>query len=167
LPTPTIGGVGVLDDFRKSASIAFKGEGEAIPAGRRNKGWLGQSLYLRDICGKEEGAPPPVDLAAEKRHGDFVRKAVTAGRISAAHDVSDGGLALGARGNGDRDPASARNSTRARAVPAARLLVRRGPGALCATARAADADTLIAEAKAAGVPVMKIGRPSATRSPCG
>ena len=130
LPTPTIGGVGVLDDFRTSASVAFKAEGEAILLVGETKGWLGQSLYLRDICGKEEGAPPPVDLAVEKRHGEFVRKAVTAGRVTAAHDVSDGGLAVAlaemaiASGIGAQLDATP-------GVAAARVLVRRGSGALC------------------------------------
>ncbi len=69
MPTPTIGGVGLLDDFTKSASIAFKNEGDVILLIGDTQGWLGQSLYLRDICGREEGAPPPVDLATEKRNG--------------------------------------------------------------------------------------------------
>ena len=73
LPTPTIGGVGVLDDFTKSATLAFKAADEAILLIGETKGWLGQSLYLREICEREEGAPPPVDLAAERRNGDFVR----------------------------------------------------------------------------------------------
>ena len=73
LPTPTIGGVGLLDDFTKSASIAFKAADELIVLLGETKGWLGQSLYLREICGREEGAPPPVDLMAERRNGDFVR----------------------------------------------------------------------------------------------
>src|ERR1700676_3446251 len=64
LPTPTIGGVGLLDDFTKSATLAFKAEREAILLVGTTQGWLGQSLYLRDICGREEGAPPPVDLTA-------------------------------------------------------------------------------------------------------
>ena len=62
LPTPTIGGVGVLDDFTKSATLAFKRDGEAILLVGETTGWLGQSIYLREICGREEGAPPPVDL---------------------------------------------------------------------------------------------------------
>ena len=56
LPTPTIGGVGLLDDFSKSATLAFKAGGEAILLVGEATGWLGQSLYLRDICGREEGA---------------------------------------------------------------------------------------------------------------
>jgi len=92
LPTPTIGGVGLLDDFTKSATLAFKRADEAILLVGGTQGWLGQSLYLRDICNREEGAPPPVDLADEKHNGDFVRGLILDGSISAAHDLSDGGL---------------------------------------------------------------------------
>jgi phosphoribosylformylglycinamidine synthase subunit PurL len=92
LPTPTIGGVGLLDDFTESMTIAFKAEGEAILLIGETRGWLGQSLYLREICGREEGAPPRVHLAVEKRNGDFVRGLIGAGRVAAVHDVSDGGL---------------------------------------------------------------------------
>ena len=55
-------------------------------------GHLGQSLYLREIHGREDGPPPPVDLAAERRNGDFVRAVIQDGLISACHDLSDGGL---------------------------------------------------------------------------
>jgi phosphoribosylformylglycinamidine synthase len=92
LPTPSIGGVGLLDDFTKSATLAFKREGEAILLIGETHGWLGQSVYLRDICGREEGTPPPVDLASEKRNGDVVRGMIHAGTATAVHDVSDGGL---------------------------------------------------------------------------
>jgi phosphoribosylformylglycinamidine synthase subunit PurL len=92
LPTPTIGGVGLLDQFNKSMTIAFKGEDEAIFLIGETRGWLGRSVYLRDLCGREEGAPPPVDLAAERRHGDLLRGLIRDGLITAAHDVSDGGL---------------------------------------------------------------------------
>lgn len=94
LPTPSIGGVGVLDDFTKSASLAFKAEGDVILLIGETTGWLGQSVYLRDVCGREEGAPPPVDLAVEKRHGAFVRALIGEGRVTAVHDLSDGGLAV-------------------------------------------------------------------------
>ena len=92
LPTPTIGGVGLLDDFAKSASIAFKAADEMIVLLGETKGWLGQSLYLREICGREEGAPPPVDLMAERRTGDFVRGLIDERLVTAVHDMSDGGL---------------------------------------------------------------------------
>ncbi|WP_445505276.1 phosphoribosylformylglycinamidine synthase subunit PurL [Microvirga sp. G4-2] len=94
LPTPAIGGVGLIDDVTVNASIAFKNEGEAIILIGATQGWLGQSIYLRDICGREEGAPPPVDLAAEKRNGDFIRQLIRSGQVKTVHDCSDGGIAL-------------------------------------------------------------------------
>jgi phosphoribosylformylglycinamidine synthase len=94
LPTPAIGGVGLLDDVTVNASIAFKREGEAIILIGATEGWLGQSIYLRDVCGREEGAPPPVDLVQEKRNGDFVRQLIRSGQVKTVHDVSDGGVAL-------------------------------------------------------------------------
>jgi phosphoribosylformylglycinamidine synthase subunit PurL len=93
LPTPTIGGVGVIDDVIRHATIALKREGDALVLVGRTQGWLGQSVYLRDLCGRAEGAPPPVDLAAERRHGDFVRGLIASGLVDTVHDLSDGGLA--------------------------------------------------------------------------
>jgi phosphoribosylformylglycinamidine synthase II len=92
LPTPTIGAVGLLDDFTKSMTLAFKAEDEAILLVGETRGLLGQSLYLREVCGREEGAPPPVDLATERGHGDFVRCLIRDGLVTGVHDVSDGGL---------------------------------------------------------------------------
>ena len=94
LPTPSIGGVGLVADVAKTATLAFKAAGETILLVGDDTGWLGQSLYLREICGREEGAPPPVDLAAERRHGDAVRALIRDGLVAAVHDVSDGGLAV-------------------------------------------------------------------------
>ena len=94
LPTPSIGGVGLLNDIKKSASLAFKKSGESILLIGKTGNWLGQSIYLRDICNREEGAPPPVDLAIERRNGDAVRSFIQQGKVTAVHDLSDGGLAL-------------------------------------------------------------------------
>jgi phosphoribosylformylglycinamidine synthase len=94
LPTPAIGGVGLIDDVTVNASIAFRNEGEAIILIGTTQGWLGQSIYLRDVCGREEGAPPPVDLAQEKRNGDFIRQLIRSGQVKTVHDCSDGGIAL-------------------------------------------------------------------------
>jgi phosphoribosylformylglycinamidine synthase len=91
-PTPAIGGVGVIDDLSKMATLAFKREGETIVVVGDTKGHLGQSIFLREIAGAEAGAPPPVDLAIERRNGDFVRAQILAGAVTACHDVSDGGL---------------------------------------------------------------------------
>jgi phosphoribosylformylglycinamidine synthase subunit PurL len=92
LPTPTIGGVGLLDDFTKSMTLAFKAEGESILLVGATQGWLGQSLYLREVCGRQEGAPPPVDLAGERRNAEFIRTLIRDGLATAVHDISDGGI---------------------------------------------------------------------------
>jgi phosphoribosylformylglycinamidine synthase len=94
LPTPAIGGVGLLDDWSKSATIAFKGTGDVILLVGTRRGHLGQSLWLREVHGREEGPPPPVDLAAERRNGEFVRAHIASGAFTAVHDVSDGGVAV-------------------------------------------------------------------------
>jgi phosphoribosylformylglycinamidine synthase II len=94
LPTPAIGGVGLLEDWTKAASIAFKADGDDIWLIGDWPGHLGQSLWLREIAGREAGPPPPVDLAAERRHGEAIRAAIAAGRVTAVHDLSDGGLVV-------------------------------------------------------------------------
>jgi phosphoribosylformylglycinamidine (FGAM) synthase-like enzyme len=97
LPTPTIGGVGLLPDWSKMARIRFAGEGQVILLLGAPPAWgthLAQSIYMRDIHGRTDGPPPPVDLAHEKRVGDFVRKLIRSGAATAVHDVSDGGLAV-------------------------------------------------------------------------
>ncbi|QBM75656.1 phosphoribosylformylglycinamidine synthase subunit PurL [Sphingomonas sp. AAP5] len=94
LPTPAIGGVGLLADWSKSATIAFKGTGDVIVLIGDRRGHLGQSLWLREVHGREEGPPPPVDLEAERRNGEFVRAHIATGALTAVHDVSDGGVAV-------------------------------------------------------------------------
>ncbi|HEX8466987.1 MAG TPA: phosphoribosylformylglycinamidine synthase subunit PurL [Allosphingosinicella sp.] len=94
LPTPAIGGVGLLEDWRKSVGIAFKGIGDVIVLIGTRRGHLGQSLWLREIHGREDGPPPPVDLAAERSAGEFVRAAIGGGAITACHDVAGGGIAV-------------------------------------------------------------------------
>ncbi|GJD46344.1 Phosphoribosylformylglycinamidine synthase subunit PurL [Methylobacterium cerastii] len=94
LPTPTIGGVGVLDDVARHATIALKRAGDVLVLVGAAEGWLGQSIYLSVIEGREEGAPPPVDLSLERRNGDFVRGLIVSGQIDTVHDLSDGGLAV-------------------------------------------------------------------------
>ena len=94
LPTPSIGGVGLIDDVAKSVGVAFRGSGQAIILVGETAGWIGQSMYLWQVCGREEGAPPPVDLAAERRNGDAVRALILSGAIESCHDLSDGGLLI-------------------------------------------------------------------------
>ena len=94
LPTPAIGGVGLLPDVTVRAGAAFVNEGDAILLIGGKGTHLGASQYLADILGREEGAPPPVDLAAEKRRGTLVRQLIGAARLTAVHDISSGGLGV-------------------------------------------------------------------------
>ncbi|WP_158747305.1 phosphoribosylformylglycinamidine synthase subunit PurL [Acidisphaera sp. L21] len=91
LPTPAIGGLGVIADAASAVGLALQPGLELVLIGD-TEGQLGQSLWLREIAGREEGPPPTVDLAVERRNGDFVRKQIIEGKITACHDASDGGL---------------------------------------------------------------------------
>ena len=152
LPTPAIGGVGLLKQLDKAVGNRFTAEGQMIYLLGETKGHLGASLYQRDILGDDSVfAPPRVDLAAEAAHGALVRAAIDKGLIAAAHDISDGGLAVAlaemAIGQNIGAEISAKGDTgfwfgedQARYV------------------LAVDADKAAAfEALAAGLPVQKIG----------
>jgi phosphoribosylformylglycinamidine synthase len=91
-PTPTVGAVGLLEDAAKRCGYAAMGRGDVLVLIGETRGELGCSLYLRELFGREDGAPPPVDLNQERRNGDLVRVLIGAGLIHAAHDLSDGGL---------------------------------------------------------------------------
>jgi phosphoribosylformylglycinamidine synthase len=95
LPTPAIGGVGLIANLKQRTTLAFKRSGETILLIGATRGHLGASIFAREILGLDgapAGAPPPVDLAAERRNGDFVRAEIGRGAVAACHDVSDGGL---------------------------------------------------------------------------
>jgi phosphoribosylformylglycinamidine synthase subunit PurL len=91
-PAPVVGGVGLIADAHRTVGLALQKEGDALILVGETRGHLGASLYLREIAGREDGAPPPVELAAERRNGDFVRRLILEGRIAACHDLADGGL---------------------------------------------------------------------------
>jgi phosphoribosylformylglycinamidine synthase len=94
LPTPAIGGVGLLENWEKSATVGFKAEREAIFLLGMLHGELGQSTWLREIHGRSEGLPPDVDLEEERALGEFVRVLISSDAVTAVHDVSDGGTAV-------------------------------------------------------------------------
>ena len=92
LPTPAIGAVGLIDDLRHTACLGLTAEGESLILIGTTEGHLGCSAYLREITGRRDGAPPPVDLTTERRNGDFLRAEIDQGRITTCHDIADGGL---------------------------------------------------------------------------
>jgi phosphoribosylformylglycinamidine synthase len=81
-----------LKDVNRMATVAFKRDGDALVLIGETTGHLGQSIYIREVEGKEEGAAPNVDLAVERKNGDFVRGLIEAGRADTVHDIADGGL---------------------------------------------------------------------------
>ena len=158
LPTPAIGGVGLLADVSRHARIGFAAPGEAILLIGEGNGHLGCSLWLREIAGREDGPPPEVDLAAERRHGDFVRRLIADRRVTACHDLADGGLAVALAEMALVGGLGARLE---RPVPAAAAAAGwwfgEDQGRYLVTARAGESGALIAEARAAGVPAQQIG----------
>jgi len=97
LPTPTIGAVGILYSLDRIIPMA-PAPGDMLILVGESRGHLGQSLYLAELHGREEGDAPPVDLAAERRAGEAIRAlaASPGSPLRAAHDLSDGGLAVAA-----------------------------------------------------------------------
>ena len=94
LPTPAIGGVGLLADYDKQMDLAFRAAGDVVWLIGSAGSHLGQSLWLRECHGREDGPPPVVDLAAERAAGDKIAALIAAGTVNAVHDLSDGGLAV-------------------------------------------------------------------------
>ena len=94
-PTPMIGMVGLVDDCSLRAGLSVQAEGDRVAiVGGLGSGHLGGSEYLQAVHGLARGLPPPLDFAREKAVQKAVRDCVRAQAVKAAHDVSDGGLAV-------------------------------------------------------------------------
>ena len=161
LPTPMIGAVGRIDDLDFFASVDFRRAGETIVLVGDTQGHLGRSVYMRDLLGREEGAPPPVDLAIERRNGDFVRGLIESGTIATCHDVADGGVLVAVA-----EMAMAANigaeiaAPKALACPLHAWLFGEDQGRYVVSAH--DPDEVVTKAKAAGVPAFVLGRTGGT-----
>jgi phosphoribosylformylglycinamidine synthase II len=157
LPTPTIGGVGILDNLANMATLAFKAEGETILLVGETKGWLGQSAFLATVLGREEGAPPPVDLTVEKRNGDFVRKLITEKRATAVHDLSDGGLLVAIAEMAMASGIGAKLDSPPAGIPPHAFWFGEDQARYVLTVRAAEVPKIAAEAAGSGIPVKVLG----------
>ena len=155
LPTPAIGGVGLMLDHETMATIAFKADGEAIFVIGDSNGHLGQSLWLRECHGREEGPPPPVDLAKERAHGEFIRQLIADGLVSAVHDVSDGGLLVAVTEMALAGNVGARLVSQDPSIPAAGWYFGEDQGRYIVTT--ADGQGLLAQAEASDIEVRLIG----------
>jgi len=154
LPTPTIGGLGVLEDAAKAVGLALPPWLDIVLIGV-TRGWLGQSLWLRELTGREDGAPPPVDLAAERANGDFVRTHILAGTIRACHDVSDGGLLVAVAEMALASGQGMRLSAHPRDIPGHAYWFGEDQGRYVVAVP--DAAAFVRVAEAAGIPALRIG----------
>jgi phosphoribosylformylglycinamidine synthase len=91
-PTPTVGAVGLIADYAQRADFSSAKPGQTLVLIGETRGELGASMFLRVAHGREDGAPPSVDLAVERRNGDLVRSLIKSGQAPVVHDLSDGGL---------------------------------------------------------------------------
>ena len=153
-PTPAIGGVGLVDDVGRSATLAFKAAGDDILLIGGAPGWLGRSAWLMTVAGREEGAPPPVDLKAERRNGEFVASLIRAQRVTAVHDVSDGGLAVALA---EMAMAGAMGATIATEDPEHAFLFGEDQGRYVLAAPPGKTEAIAEEARRLAVPFSRIG----------
>ena len=154
LPTPAIGGLGVLDDVSKAVGLALPAWLDLVLIGSTS-GALGQSLWLREIAGREDGAPPSVDLVAERANGEFVRARILDGTVRACHDVSDGGLLVAIAEMAMASGVGCRLSTHPREIPGHAFWFGEDQGRYLIAVP--DANSLVRAADAAGVPAVRIG----------
>jgi phosphoribosylformylglycinamidine synthase subunit PurL len=154
LPTPAIGGLGVLEDASSAVGLALPPWLDIVLIGTTT-GWLGQSLWLREIAGREDGAPPPVDLAVEKANGDFVRQHILNGTIRACHDVSDGGVLVALAEMAMASGIGARMMTHPRDIPGHAFWFGEDQGRYLIAVP--DHSALVRIAEAAGIPAVRLG----------
>jgi phosphoribosylformylglycinamidine synthase II len=155
-PTPAIGGVGLIPDLDKRAGFGGMRAGDILLAVGESHGVMGASMYLRVIEDREDGGSPPVNLDTEKANGNFVRGQIRSGRLTACHDISDGGLACAAA-----DMALASNTGIKLAhegdLPMHGFLFGEDQGRYLISADKADAIAILQDAKADEIPVHVVG----------
>ncbi|MDQ1899992.1 phosphoribosylformylglycinamidine synthase subunit PurL [Paracoccus sp. WLY502] len=149
LPTPTIGGVGLIDDL-SNLIAGLPEDGDVAVVIGETRGHLGQSALAAEAFGIEEGDAPHVDLAAERRHGEFLR--ANRALVKSATDLSDGGLALAAFEMAE----AAGIGVRLDSGDIAQLFGEDQARYLVACT-AGGADALLKAADAAGVPAAQVG----------
>lgn len=159
LPTPTMAGVGLLPDIDKMATIAFKEAGEHVLLIGGYGTHLGQTLALNEITGGDYGPPPPVDLALEKKNGDFVRGLIRKSAVTACHDISSGGLAIAVAEMAIKGKTGA---TLTLPANTATVLFAEDQARYVVTCKAADRDAILRAAEKADVEIETIGKTGGT-----
>lgn len=155
LPTPTIGGVGLMADVSKHMTVPFKHGGETVVVIGESKGHLGCSMYLKEVLGRTDGPAPQVDLDNERKNGDFVRGLIENGQVTACHDVSSGGLGVALAEMAMSSGIGAAIKDKSGELPLHAWVFGEDQGRYVVTTT--DADALLAAADKAGVKAEKIG----------
>ena len=158
LPTPVLGIVGLIDDVAKVVTPGFKAEGDAVVLIGETLEELGGTEYLKVVHGREDGAPPRVDLAKERAVQELCLEAIDAGLLRSAHDPSEGGLAVCAAECAFHSPdrIGCRLELKSDIRPDA-LLFGESQSRIVVTVRKGDAASLLGLAAKRGVPASVIG----------
>ncbi len=163
-PTPTIGMVGLLEDWERRAVSHFTEAGLAVVLLGEAREELGGSEWLRVRRGLEAGRPPRVDLAHERRLHALLERAVAGGLVRTAHDVADGGLAVALAECGITGPGSHAVGASVELADALRpdaLLFGESTGRVVTAT--ADPEALLALAAECGVPAARVGETGGER----
>jgi phosphoribosylformylglycinamidine synthase subunit PurL len=154
-PTPVVGAVGLIGEGERHADFSSMRAGDSLLLIGETRGELGASLYLRDILVREDGAPPRVDLVAERRNGDFVRRLIGSDLARCVHDLSDCGLIAAAAEMAMASGIGLELSLPHGALSHAFLFGEDQARYLLTTV---DPEAVLAAAKAADVPATRVGR---------
>ena len=93
-PTPTIGGVGLIKDYKKMITMDFKEIDNLILVIGKTEGHIDQSIFSRLILDEKNGPPPEINLFNEKNNGESLLDLIEKNYIKSAHDVSLGGIII-------------------------------------------------------------------------
>jgi len=156
-PTPAIGGVGLIPDLDQRAGFGSMTEGDILLVVGETTGAMGASVYLKVIEEREDGDAPHVDLDAEKANGDFVRGQIRAGRLTACHDISDGGLACAAADMALASGCGIKLAHEGKAPPMHGFLFGEDQSRYLVAAKKEDAIAILQDAKADEIPVQVVG----------
>jgi phosphoribosylformylglycinamidine synthase len=157
-PTPAIGGIGLIPNIAEMATIALKRDGDALLLIGAEGSHLGQSLYQELASGGYDGAPPPVDLASERRTGDLVRALIREGRVSAVHDISDGGLLVAVAEMALAGGLGVALEAAPEGRPAHAVWFGEDQGRYLVAAAPDEAARILQEAAKAGIPARRVGK---------
>jgi phosphoribosylformylglycinamidine synthase len=117
-------------------------------------------MYLQIMLGEAKGAPPPVDLVAERRAGDFVRGLIREGRVSAVHDISDGGLLVTLAEMALAGGRGAELAPAPEDLPAHAIWFGEDQGRYVAAASSQEAASILHDSAQAGLPARIVGKVS-------